>query len=225
MGHDSLHPVSDTCDDDFGGWGASAIDALSTAIIIGKQEVVMQILRFIATIDFTVVKGGTSVQSFEVTIRHLGGMLSAFDLLNGPFDDMVKDENLRRALHEQIVRLGDALSCAFNTPTGIPRSWVNPTLCITDDGTTNTVAGAGSMILEFARLSNITGNQTYVGLARKAEEFLLAPRPIASEPFPGLLGDSVSVTQGTMMDSKGSWGAMSDCEWNMAYDNSVWILD
>lgn len=61
MGRDSIHPVSNTCDDDFGGWGATAIDALSTAIMLEKADVVDQILRFIATIDFTVVKGGTKI--------------------------------------------------------------------------------------------------------------------------------------------------------------------
>jgi hypothetical protein len=85
MGHDSLHPVSNTCDDDFGGWGASAIDALSTAIMMERESVVLDILRFISNLDFSRVEGGTSIQVFEIVIRHFGGMISAWDLLNGPF--------------------------------------------------------------------------------------------------------------------------------------------
>jgi mannosyl-oligosaccharide alpha-1,2-mannosidase len=77
MGHDSLHPVSNTCDDDFGGWGASAIDALSTAILMEKEDIVLDILRFISNLDFSHVKGGTSIQVFEIVIRHFGGMVSA----------------------------------------------------------------------------------------------------------------------------------------------------
>ena len=66
MGHDSLHPVSNTCDDDFGGWGASAIDALSTAIMMEKEIVVLDILHFISRLDFSHVEGGSSIQVFEI---------------------------------------------------------------------------------------------------------------------------------------------------------------
>lgn len=51
LGHDALHPVTDTCSDDFGGWGVTAIDALSTAILLEKEAVVLEILHFIARPD------------------------------------------------------------------------------------------------------------------------------------------------------------------------------
>ncbi|KAL1305374.1 hypothetical protein AAFC00_002268 [Neodothiora populina] len=210
FGHDTLRPVTNTCEDDFGGYGATAIDSLPTAIMLGNEDAVLQILGFIAALDFNVVKGGTKIQVFEVTIRHFAGMISAWDLLNGPFSGIAKDADLRQALYHQMIRLGDVLSCAFNTPSGVPRDWVDPKLCETDQGTTNTVAGVGTMILEFARLSDITGNDTYVKLAQKAEDYLLRPSPAVGEPYPGLLGSSVSVATGSIVDSKGSWGAFSD---------------
>ena len=216
FGHDTLHPVSNTCEDDFGGYGATAIDSLSTAIIFGKEDVVLQILELIATVDFSVVKGGTKIQVFEVTIRHFAAMLSAWDLLNGPFSSMAKSSKLRQALYRQMVWLGNALSCAFNTPSGIPREWLDPALCQTDEGTMNTVAGVGTMILEFARLSDITGNKTYAHLAQRAEDYLLRPRPASGEPYPGLLGSFVSVDNGAIENSQGSWGAYSDCEFRSA---------
>ncbi|TIA40727.1 glycoside hydrolase [Aureobasidium pullulans] len=153
FGHDTLHPVSNTCEDDFGGYGATAIDSLPAAIIFGNEAAAFQILEFIATLDFKVVKGGTRIQVFEVTIRHFAAMVSAWDLLN---------------------------------------------------------AGAGTMILEFARLSDITGNQTYVNLAQTAEEYLLKPQPASGEPYPGLLGSFISVESGEILGSKGSWGAFAD---------------
>lgn len=58
------------------GWGASAIDALSTAIIMGKTDVVSQILDFVPTIDFSVSFDDTVVSVFETTIRYLGGLVS-----------------------------------------------------------------------------------------------------------------------------------------------------
>ena len=210
MGHDTLHPVSNTCDDDFGGWGATAIDALSTAIIMEKADTVTEILRFIETIDFYNVKGGKNIQVFEVTIRHFGGMLSAWDLLDGPFRGLITNHNLKQSLYNQILELGHALTCAFDTPSGIPRNWVDPAACASDDGKSNTVAGAGSLILEFARLSHITGDVIYQHLAEISEDFLISPWPASGEPFPGLLGSFISVDNGFFLDSKGSWGALAD---------------
>jgi mannosyl-oligosaccharide alpha-1,2-mannosidase len=210
MGHDSLHPVSNTCDDDFGGWGASAIDALSTAIMMEKEIVVLDILYFISRLDFSHVEGGSSIQVFEIVIRHFGGMVSAYDLLNGPFAHIDVGPRLRKRLYEQMVSLGDILTCAFNTPSGIPRNWLNPATCATDDGTSNTLAGAGSVILEFARLSEITGNRKYAEVAQKAESHLLDPLPKTNEPYPGLLGSYIQVSDGQFTSAKGGWGSLSD---------------
>ncbi|KAF7185107.1 Mannosyl-oligosaccharide alpha-1,2-mannosidase [Pseudocercospora fuligena] len=208
FGHDAIHPVSNTCEDDFGGWGATALDALSTAMILGERDIVLQILRHIARLDFSIVQGGSKIQVFEVTIRHLGGMISGWDLLNGPYRSLAVDLDLRLALYDKMVELGGILSCAFSTPSGIPRDWLDPATCQTDSGTMNTVAGAGTMILEFSRLSDITGSRTYALLAQKAEDYLL--NPIGGQPFPGLLGSHVSVEDGRVIDENGSWGAFSD---------------
>lgn len=217
MGHDSLHPVTNTCDDDLGGWGATAVDALTTAIITDKQHIVIEILTFVDTIDFKTVRGGQMMNLFEVTIRHLGSMLSAWQLLNGPFRTMEIDKRLMQSLYDKIVVLGDILGCAFNTPSGIPRNWVDPTLCQTDDSVSNTLAGAGSLILEFSVLSEITGNDMYFRLAQRSEDNLIDPRPKWNEPWPGLLGSSISVKDGSFYNNKGSWGSLSDCKIHMPH--------
>ncbi|GAB7351586.1 hypothetical protein MBLNU459_g2208t1 [Dothideomycetes sp. NU459] len=209
FGRDTLHPVSNTCEDDFGGYGATAIDSLPTAILFGNEDVALQILGHIASVDFKVVKGGTKIQVFEVTIRHFAAMLSAWDLLNGPFSHLAKDPSLRQTLHDQMISLGNILSCAFhNSPSGVPHDWVDPAQCQTDHGTAISIAGAGTWILEFARLSDITGNRRYADLAERAEEHLLSP--VSGEPYPGLLGSYISVGSGEVMDSRGSWGAFAD---------------
>ena len=64
------------------GWGASAVDALSTAIVMGNKDAVSKILDHIMTIDFS--ETSDEVSLFETTIRYLGGMLSGYDLLKGP---------------------------------------------------------------------------------------------------------------------------------------------
>lgn len=73
--HDSLKPVSRTHVDDRNGWGATAVDALSTALIMGERDIAAQILDFVPTIDFD-KDGNQPVSVFETTIRYLGGLLS-----------------------------------------------------------------------------------------------------------------------------------------------------
>lgn len=105
--------MSNTCDNDFGGWGATALNALSTAIMMEKEDVVVQILRFIPTLDFTKVEGGSKIQLFEVATRHLGGMIPAYDLLTGPYSHLATDPQLLNSLHSQMVALGMSSSAAL----------------------------------------------------------------------------------------------------------------
>lgn len=56
------------------GWGASAVDAFSTALVMGNWEVVDQILDYIPKINFNHTK--TDISLFETTIRYLGGLVS-----------------------------------------------------------------------------------------------------------------------------------------------------
>jgi Glycosyl hydrolase family 47 len=56
------------------GWGASAVDAFSTACVMQLPDIVNTILDYIPTIDFDHTSDGVSL--FETTIRYLGGMLS-----------------------------------------------------------------------------------------------------------------------------------------------------
>lgn len=65
------------------GWGASAVDALSTALVMQIPEIVDTILEFIPTINFD--KTDTEVSLFETTIRYIGGMLS------GKFKSLIQD--------------------------------------------------------------------------------------------------------------------------------------
>lgn len=64
------------------GWGATAIDALSTAIMMNLADPVNDILNHIRSVDFRKSRTKQTVSLFETTIRYLGGMLSAYDLLS-----------------------------------------------------------------------------------------------------------------------------------------------
>ena len=73
------------------GWGASAIDALSTALVMGNAEIVKQILAYVPDIDWSVSADDQPVSLFETTIRYVAGLLSGYDLLKGPRSDLVDD--------------------------------------------------------------------------------------------------------------------------------------
>jgi mannosyl-oligosaccharide alpha-1,2-mannosidase len=59
------------------GWGASAVDAFSTACVMQIPDIVNTILDFIPIIDFD--QTSDQVSLFETTIRYIGGMLSGKD--------------------------------------------------------------------------------------------------------------------------------------------------
>lgn len=69
------------------GWGASIVDAMTTAILMRQNDAVYKQLEYIATVDFT--KTPDTVSLFETTIRYLGGLISGYDLLTGPYADIV----------------------------------------------------------------------------------------------------------------------------------------
>ena len=84
-GHDELAPVSGKCKNSRNQWGASAVDALSTAIIMEHKATVIDLLDFIQTIDFTTTDDLISL--FETTIRYLGGR-DPFPYLASPATDV-----------------------------------------------------------------------------------------------------------------------------------------
>ncbi|OCK79791.1 glycoside hydrolase family 47 protein [Lepidopterella palustris CBS 459.81] len=202
--HDELHPNSYSYSDSRNGWGASAVDALSTAIIMELSDVVNEIIDYIPSINFAVT--ATEVSLFETTIRYLGGMLAGYDFLKvgGPLSNLAANPANVDALLRQAECLANALSYAFDTPTGIPYNGLHFTTRSVDGGV-NGLATAGTLVLEWTHLSDLTGNQTYAQLSQKAQSYLLHPQPPSSEPFPGLLGTNINVTTGLFQDSRGGW--------------------
>ncbi|KAG5950302.1 hypothetical protein E4U53_005285 [Claviceps sorghi] len=212
--NDTLKPVTADSVNDRNAWGVTAVDALSTAIIMGETKTVNQILDYIPTIDFTtttVVDSAISV--FETNIRYLGGLIAGYDLLKGPFNHLVNGDRSKRidALLQQARILADGLSVAFDTPTGIPVSTVffNPTRRASTADDTNGPAGFGTMVLEWTRLSDLTGNKTYAELAQRAQKYLMNPTGVP-QSFPGLVGQTVNITTGQFTDNVGSWGGGVD---------------
>ncbi|ORY67770.1 glycoside hydrolase [Pseudomassariella vexata] len=214
--HDQLRPQSNNYTDPFNGWGVTAIDALDTAIIMEQTDIVTFILDYVPSINFTRTNTPepTVVSLFETNIRYLGGMLSAYDLLKGPFAHLGVDESKVDVLLAQSQSLADALKFAFDTPTGIPVNRIfleNHTfsdIAQMADGTqTAGLAELGTLVLEWQRLSDLTGDPSYGNLAQKAETYFLTP---SIEVWPGLTGGNFSTQTGEILDAYGGWTSGND---------------
>ena len=153
-GHDALTPLSRYYRD----WYAESllmtpVDAFDTMKMLGMEEeakeakqVIFQKLSFDKNI---------SVQVFEVTIRLMGGLLSAYQ--------MDGDEQfLFRA-----TDLANRLLPAFETPTGIPYRYVHLQTGARRDSLNNP-AEIGTLMLEFGALSKLTGSPIYYEKAKTA---------------------------------------------------------
>lgn len=124
---------------------------------------------------------------------------------------MVHDKSLIDEVLKQAQSLADSLKFAFDTPTGIP----DPMLFLNPEprrnGTAeNNLAECGTLVLEWTRLSDLTGDTQYAELAQKAQSYLLKPSPESSEPWPGLTGTHLSIEDGEFSNSNGGWGGYTD---------------
>ena len=108
------------------------------------------------------------------------------------------------ALLTQAQNLANSLSFAFDTPSGVPHNGLNLG-SRTGTDSSNGLATVGTLILEWVRLADISGNKTYASLVEKAESYLLAPSPASSEPFPGLVGTDIDIASGQFTDASGGW--------------------
>ena len=68
----------------------------------------------------------------------------------------------------------------------------------------------GTLVLEWTRLSDLTGDSQYADLSQKAESYLLNPQPASSEPFPGLVGSNIDIDTGMFLDARGAWTGGTD---------------
>eukprot|EP01083_Nonionella_stella_P046762 125263_1 len=154
FGKDELNPVTATCKT-WMNMGLTLIDSLDTLYLMGFTEEFKRARDWVAT-SMNTAHGG-SVSFFETTIRVLGGLLSAFELS----DDAV--------FLEKAADVGERLSKAFNTPSGLPRSSVNmasgssSTFGYNHGGTQ--LAELGTVELEFRYLAEKTGEKKYADMA------------------------------------------------------------
>jgi hypothetical protein len=153
-GHDELLPLSHGARD----WHTASllmtpVDALDTLIIMhldGEADEARRLIDERLSFDQDI-----SVKTFEITIRLLGGLLSAYQLTG--------DAKLLALASD----LGHRLAPAFASPTGMPYGYVNlRTGAVT--GTRTNPAEIGTLILEFGTLAKLVHEPRYYDLAKHA---------------------------------------------------------
>jgi len=176
-GHDALRPLSKTAHDWYGqSLLMTPVDALDTLILMRFDaeasragSLIVSRLSFYRDIY---------VKNFEITIRLLGGLLSAYQLTG--------DKSLLSSAED----LGNRLLPVFNSPTGLPYVYVNLRTGQTRGAVTNP-AETGTLLLEFGTLSKLTGKPVFYEKAKR----VLVETFKRHSPL-GLVGQSIDVETG-----------------------------
>lgn len=165
MGYDELMPLSHRGVNGLGGLGATIIDALDTAMIMGADEVVHEAGSWIEKHLPERIEGKGQVNLFETTIRLLGGLLSAYHLSGGSQGRIPEQKGPNPSIYlENAKNLADRLLTAFTaSPSDIPYSDVvlrDKSAHPAPDGLSST-AEVATVQLEFNYLSYLTGDPKY----------------------------------------------------------------
>jgi len=176
-GHDELKPVSRTAHD----WHRESllmtpVDALDTLLLLGlKDEAARAKALILEKLSFD---RDIPVKNFEITIRILGGLLSAHQATGDP------------RLLSLAEDLGTRLLPAFSSTTGMPYMYVNLKTGKTSGARSNP-AEIGTLLLEFGTLSKLTGKPVFYDKAKKALVALYSRRSAL-----GLVGEEIDVETG-----------------------------
>jgi ER degradation enhancer, mannosidase alpha-like 2 len=205
-GYDELQPLSRT---GHNWYGASLcmtpVDAYDTMILMGLENEAAEAKRLI--LDSLSFNRDMEVQAFEVIIRLVGGLLSAYQI-----------DGDRRLL-DLADDLGTRLLPIFASPTGMPYRYVNLRTGATRDSLNNP-AEIGTSLLEFGMLSRLTGKPVYYEKARNAVQQLFARRSSI-----GLVGSVIDVASGAWVKTSSHTGGGIDSYYEYLLKASILFDD
>ncbi|KAJ6161263.1 hypothetical protein N7470_004659 [Penicillium chermesinum] len=149
---DELAPVSGVPRNALGGWSLALVDNLDTLWIMGMFSEFEEALNAVAQINFE-DSPSELVNTHEINIRILGGLLGAFDLSEDP------------RLLDKAIEVADMLYVAFDTPNRMPIiHWDLHEAARREEQIAEETASLTeitSFFLEFTRLSQITNDPKY----------------------------------------------------------------
>ncbi|MFA6456797.1 MAG: glycoside hydrolase family 47 protein [Bacteroidota bacterium] len=173
------------------------VDAFSTMKVMGLEKEANETQKLILTkLSFN---HNSTVKNFEITIRVLGGLLSAYQSTGEKKFLMLADD------------LGKRLLPVFNSPTGLPYQFINLKTGTVEGDTTNP-AESGTLLIEFGTLSKLTGNPVYYQKAKRALVELYKRRSAL-----GLVGQKINVKTGEWASSKSHLGGYIDSYYEYLY--------
>ncbi|XP_050948196.1 ER degradation-enhancing alpha-mannosidase-like protein 3 [Labeo rohita] len=205
-----LEPNRGDIDDSLGKFSLTLIDTLDTLVLLNKldefEEAVKKTVRDVR-LDNDIV-----VSVFETNIRVLGGLLGAHVMADVLKQRGEKMQWYRDELLHMAKELGYRLLPAFNTTSGLPYPRVNlrygvvSPLSRTGTESDTCTACAGTMILEFAALSRLSGDPIFEEHARKAMDVLWEKRQRGSD----LVGTVINIHNGDWVRRDSGVGAGID---------------
>lgn len=155
---DELAPLSGLPQNGLGGWGTTLVDNLDTLWIMGMHDEFNKAVEAVTQIRYEETPS-PDINTHETNTRHLGGLLAAYDLSGD------------RRLLEKAINVADMLYAAFDTPNRMPIThWDLPRAERQEEQLAEEAASPselGSFVLEFTRLSQITGDQRYFNAAHQ----------------------------------------------------------
>ncbi|KAH9422303.1 ER degradation-enhancing alpha-mannosidase-like protein 3 [Dermatophagoides pteronyssinus] len=198
-------------DDALGNFSLTLIDTLDTLAIMGNYTEFEKAISLV--INDVKFDSDIVVSVFETNIRILGGLLSAHVLAQDIQKRHHRDHLLGwydNQLLSMAQDIGYRLLWAFNSTTGIPHPRVNLKYGMNSFKIgplkETCTACAGSMILEFAALSRLTGDSIFEIKARKAMDYLWNQRHRQSD----LVGNIINIDTGDWIRKESGVGAGID---------------
>ncbi|KAJ2842554.1 hypothetical protein IWW36_005864, partial [Coemansia brasiliensis] len=167
--------------DVMGDYLLTLVDSLDTLAVLGDREgfanAIEKTLQYLTDFDID-----SHVQVFEVTIRMLGGLISAHIIATDETDVLGMRLDTNGTYNGELLHLARDLAYrllpAFEaSPTGVPYARTNLKYGFLKEETTSTcAAGVGTLLLEFGALSRLTNETIFEDVARLALAEMWAAR-------------------------------------------------
>ncbi|KAH9810194.1 family 47 glycoside hydrolase [Melampsora americana] len=196
-GHDEIGALSLKPSDTRNGWGATLVDSLSTLQVMKLHKEYTEAIQHIQSVDFTQTK--TRVSVFESTIRYVGGLLSAYE----------GSARTDQILVTKATQLADQIMYAWQNMSILPfpqTNFTNQKPILDSNGNITNIAEAGSLILEFYKLSKYSSNSTYFDKAEIAMKAIIKNQPI----WPGLHSVWLDPIDARPIADSVTWGPAAD---------------
>ncbi|KAJ6634826.1 ER degradation-enhancing alpha-mannosidase-like protein 3 [Pseudolycoriella hygida] len=218
-----VSPSRGDLDDVLGNFSMTLVDSLDTLVLLNDFEEFEHAVKLV--IENVRFDSDIIVSVFETNIRMIGGLLSAHILAEYIQKEADYMPWYRGELLEMAKDLGYRLLPAFNTSTGIPHARVNLRHGMKVDELRQSretcTACAGTILLEFAALSRLSGEPIFEQKAHASMDALWKLRNRGSD----LMGTVLNVHSGDWIRRDSGVGAGIDSYYEYCLKSYVLLGD